>query len=219
MSDCTSFEINIERQRRDALDPEAMAALRVHLEGCAACRAYDADSSGEQLRALVGPPPDAAALLESVQRQAGVLRRSVAWAIAGAAVNLFALGWFAIQGAGDRPGVVFGGLGISAAAMIWAAWKLSREARSADRAAGEGELLAVWRASLDERIQIARIGGPAVSLGAFALLGGALLVAGIDNPKVLFILAMALGVTGFAAWQRLVELPRLVRERDGLDRA
>ena len=213
MSSCTPHEINIERRRRDDLNPEELAALRAHLEGCASCRAYTIASEPPPLRALAGASPDPDALLRSVQRQAALLRRGAAWSIAGVAISLFALAWFAVRGAGDSPAIVFGGLGIGAAGMVVAAWRLSRGADAADSAQGQGELLELWRASLDEQIQTARVAGPLVNLGAFGLLGGTLAVVGVDNPKALSILAMVLIVTAFNVYQRLVTLPRLVRER------
>jgi anti-sigma factor (TIGR02949 family) len=111
MSDCSEARDRIAELRHGRLSPDGRAALARHLDGCAACRAFDESereldralarlprrTAPEALRARLAGPPAAPRRALAPRR---VITVGVGAALAGAALG--ALGWFNFTHAADE---------------------------------------------------------------------------------------------------------------------
>ena len=165
-----------------------------------ALRSIDATGSAQRIRQ---------GILQRVQEQ----RRQVLAAIVGACVSAIGVIHFALQS--DPFGYIV--LSVSTAALVFEAWHSSRKA--ADLAALKPglSLLTVWRGELQRQLYHILIAELLAGLFS-AMTLWVVWQHGVLNLKALSFLAVAAGICTFAAYQRLVARPSLLRELEDLKR-
>jgi len=226
---CDDYEILAERALRDDLPDSERGGLERHLGECDSCREFSnlaaaLDGALRQRSVRAGPAPDAGQLRAAfVHRERR--RRARLWsALPGVALIIALFGW------AHGPGHAWMLIGVSVALVVFGLFRvvLPARRRAAAALAPDGDLLEAYCSDLDREIKGLRTARPLVPV---LLIVFALVVA--LQPIVLVkqhllgedlswrsavAMTLVLGYLTYSSWRDdRVTLPRLERERDGLD--
>lgn len=217
---CDDFQIAIERELHGALPEPERAPLAAHLSTCEACRAYQAAARGTE-RAMATNAGEAMREVDWITVERGIREgiwsalRGVVAAVLGGAF-MAALIWLTASPAfrAERMLRVGGALGIAMAlvalVMGLAAWRLVRLERGA-------EMLEHYRQGVRAKVRFGRWMHWVLFTiaGVFAWRG---LTEGSARVNgAVFYGVLALTMAGVGLYNRLVKLPRALREQAELD--
>lgn len=208
--ECEGFEIAIEMRLHGVPALDRDAELDRHLEGCAACGAYEVQA--RQVDAALTAPmtPDWEALRRRV-------RTSRYASLAGALLCAALFAWLTVKSWLERLGrsssalpsatylpldVLFGA--VFGAWVVWRAWKRALEARDAD---SPEYLRRLYHEDLVTRIRSARL--PTILLLPVLVWGLVHPAGGVSSWLNALLILLVL-------WERFVNLPRLEREEQDL---
>jgi hypothetical protein len=214
---CDEYEIAIEMRLRGELGAPGAADLDRHLEGCAACRSYEALAKRTETTmtaaALNGLDRIDWQALEGRIRRLGREYQLAIWrSMLGLVVVLPLIVLFTmppdVRPMGWVFGAVLGVLIVGSTTLKRRRW--IREAATAARA--KEDLLVFWRKDLDRRIRVSRLAALEIVAGPLFLLPVWPLRQALP-PAFLLTVAVAAFFVGQGLWWLLWKGPRLRRER------
>lgn len=220
MTDCETFEVELEMHAHGALDASRVAPLEAHLAQCESCRRYQAlmRRSEQTMTAQTLDVNGLEARILELQDQ----RRSRSWLALAVPIALGA----AIAALTGRPGIVFATL-LPVALVSFGAirLRLMLEQRGAARLARtRADYLAHYRRVLDARIRrIHVLTGVIPVFGAITLLQATVWNVwpeAMHRGAVYAVIGLGLALAyAFVLSLRFREVPALRKEREDLDPA